>query len=409
MSPNIPIPSRFTRLIDVIFGYKRALAAVRELPRGVWIICAGTFLNKFGSFVVPFLTLYLTTKGFSLVNAGLAVGCYGIGNLFASILGGFLADRIGRRKTIVISMIAAGITMTLLGTAHQLWAIFALTALTGLASELYRPASSALIADLVPPENRVTAFCVYRIALNAGWAFGPATAGFLVKYSFSWLFVGDAMTSLLYAIVAVAWLPEGLRTARQEAHWATALKGALSNFEFLKVLASSFLIGLMFFQMSSTFGVHVINQGLSAEVYGRLISFNGLLIVLFELPVSTWTQKLKPQRIIPVGYSLVGIGFGIAAFAHDVWSLLFSVIVFTIGEMLSIPIASAYAANMCPANARGRYLGLVSMTWSLALVVGPSVGLRGLAWNPAAFWLLFSTCGFLAAWVISTSKIKQPA
>src|SRR5213080_3175562 len=178
------------------------LASLRTLPRAAWILFLGVFLNKFGSFVVPFLTLYLTRQGYSMADAGIAIGAYGAGHFLASGLGGHLADTIGRRKTILLSMFSAAITMLLLSQARSLPAIILLTAFAGLAGELYRPASSALLADLVPAGQRITAFSAYRMAFNAGWAFGPATAGFLARKSFVWLFVGDAVTSVLFGLVA---------------------------------------------------------------------------------------------------------------------------------------------------------------------------------------------------------------
>src|ERR1700744_872633 len=120
------------------------------LPQAAWILFAGTFLNKFGAFVLPFLTIYLTKRGFSLPATGLAVGAYGAGNLAASILGGFLADKIGRRNTIALSMFSGAAAMLALSQARSLPALICLTWLAGLTGEIYRPASSALLADLVP-------------------------------------------------------------------------------------------------------------------------------------------------------------------------------------------------------------------------------------------------------------------
>ena len=155
------------------------LTSLRMLPRPAWIIFIGTFLNKFGTFVIPFLTLYLTSRGYTVTDAGVAIGAYGFGSLLDSLLGGYLADRLGRRQTIVLSMFLGAATMMALSQARCLPLIIALTALTGLASEFYRPASNALLADLVPPNQRVTAFATLRMAFNAGFAFGPATAGLL--------------------------------------------------------------------------------------------------------------------------------------------------------------------------------------------------------------------------------------
>lgn len=189
-------------------------ASVRALPRPAWVLFAGIFLNRFGTFVIPFLTLYMTGKGYSLADAGLAVGSYGTGTLFACALGGHLADKIGRRKTIAFSLAGGAITMLLISLANSWAGIVLFAGLNGLCGELYRPASSALLADLVPQGQRVIAFSAYRLALNAGWAFGPATAGFLAGYSFSWLFVVDALTSLAFGVLAWFALPHGVRGDR---------------------------------------------------------------------------------------------------------------------------------------------------------------------------------------------------
>ena len=144
------------------------IASLRALPHPAWILFAGTFINRFGSFVIPLLVLYLKKRGFTESDAALALTSYGLGHFAASLLGGYLADRIGRRKTIALSMFSSAVSMLLLSQANSLGMIAALTALTGLTAELYRPASSALLMDLVRPEQRVTAFAAYRWALNAG-------------------------------------------------------------------------------------------------------------------------------------------------------------------------------------------------------------------------------------------------
>src|SRR5438552_3786356 len=240
------------------------LASLRALPRPAWILFLGTFLNKFGTFVVPFLALYLTRRGYSMTDAGLAVGAYGVGVFLASGLGGHLADAIGRRKTIVLSMFSGAVAMMLLSQARSLTGIVFLTALTGLAGELYRPASSALLADLVPLGQRVPAFAAYRMAFNAGWAFGPATAGFLAERGFFWLFVGDAATSALFGLVALLALPVGVRGRQKESGWSDAIQVLRRDRQFHQVLAASFTDALVFFQLSSTFGLHVTNLGFSA-------------------------------------------------------------------------------------------------------------------------------------------------
>src|SRR5438874_430052 len=161
-------------------------ADLRALPRGAWVLFFGTFLNKFGTFVLPFLTIYMTRLGYSALQAGMAIGAYGIGSLCASFTGGQLADRLGRRKVIVLSMFSGALAMLCLSQARQLPWLVLFAGLAGLTGEMYRPASSALLTDIVPTGQRVTAFAAYRIAINAGFAFGSATAGFVASKSFLW-------------------------------------------------------------------------------------------------------------------------------------------------------------------------------------------------------------------------------
>ena len=368
----------------------------------------GTFLNKFGAFVVPFLTLYLTKQGCSPVEAGLAVSAYGVGGLFASLLGGHLADALGRRQTIALSMFSGAATMMLLSQAHQLAFIIALTALAGLASEFYRPASTALLTDLVTPDQRVTAFATLRMAFNAGFAFGPAMAGFIAAFGYFWLFAGDAATSVLYGAVALFALPAGSHQVQANATWGQAWRVLRYDRKLHQLLAANFAIGLVFFQIASTFGLYVTQLGFSAATYGLIVSLNGALIVLAELPLTTITRRFPARKVMAVGYVIIGIGFALNYFAHSVPALAVCMIVFTLGEMITMPMVSAYVANLAPAHMRGRYLGVSSLTWSLALIVGPGLGMKLYTYQPLWYWIACGATSVAAAGIILLATRPQP-
>jgi MFS family permease len=369
------------------------LSRLRALPRPAWILFLGTFLNKFGTFVLPFLTLYLTQRGFTLNDAGLAISAYGVGALMASALGGHLADAIGRRKTIALSMFSVAAAMLLLSQSKSLPAIIAATWLAALTGELYRPASSALLADLVPPDLRVTAYAAYRMAFNAGFAFGPATAGFLAARGYFWLFAGDAATSVLFGLIALAALPRGLPRRREEGGWSDDVKALARDGKFLRVLCAAFFIALVFLQMSSTYSLHVTGLGFPAATYGLMLSLNGVLVVFCELPLTSLTRRFPSRVVMAAGYLLVGAGFSLNAFAHSVAALVACVVIFTCGEMVAMPVSSAYIADLAPAHLRGRYMGAYALTWSAALVIAPQMGLRIFDVSATALWL---TCGALA-------------
>ncbi len=373
------------------------LASLRALPRGAWILFLGTFVNKVGTFVVPFLTLYLTQQGYSLAAAGAALGAYGVGNLVAGIIGGQLADRLGRRSTIVLSMFTGAAAMMLLSQARAYPLIVVFAALAGLTAEMYRPASSALLADLVPAGQRVTAFSALRAAFNAGWAFGPALAGLIAAHGYFWLFAGDAFTSALFGVIALLALPTGLRSPDGRGGWGEAIRAMQGDRRLLRMLAAIFAVSLIFMQQSSTFGLHVVDLGFTAATYGIILSLNGAIVVFCELPLTTITRRFRARRVIALGYLLVGIAFALNGLVRTVPGLVACMILFTLGEMLAMPVASAYMADLAPASMRGRYMGVYGMTWTLALIVGPAAGMMLMNASPAALWLSSAVLGALAA------------
>jgi MFS family permease len=381
---------------------------LRALPRGAWILFLGTFLNKFGTFVLPFLAIYMTRLGYTAGQAGAAIAAYGIGTLGACLLGGSLADRFGRRKTIVLSMFSVAFTMLCLSQARSFPAIVFFAGLAGLTGELYRPASSALLADLVPAGQRVTAFAAYRLAFNAGWAFGPATAGLLAKHSFLWLFVGDAATSVLYGLVAWFALPAGLRGTRVAGTLVETLRVVRDNRRFQQVLCASLFVGLVFVQVFSTMSLEITNSGFSAATYGLIVSYNGLLVVLCELPLTSVTKRFPARRVMAIGYVLIGAGFASNLATRTVPWLIATTSLFTLGEMISMPVSGAYVADLAPEQQRGLYMGTYGMVWAIAFVCGPSLGLMLFSTSRVALWTTCGILGLLAAAVISARPRLSP-
>lgn len=315
-------------------------------------------INRFGGFVLPYLLLYLTRNGYAPAQAGLAVSAYGVGRIAASVAGGMLADQWGRRRTITLSMLGSASGMLALGLARSLPLIVALAALGGLAAELYRPAASALLADLIPAGKRVTGYAVYRFAVNAGVAFGTVAAGLLATHSFAFLFVGDALTSLLYGVIAVVALPS--TSAVRSAAMRPAVEQLVTkrlDLRFTIFLLASAMTAAVYYQCLSTLGLQVGARGLTPATYGMLLSFNGLLIIACELPVTVLTQRLPPAAAMALGRVLIGLGFGLTALATSGWGCAATVALWSLGEMVNQPVASAYVADIAPALRRGRYQG----------------------------------------------------
>ena len=386
------------------------LRDLRMLPRSFWVLFAGTFINRFGTFVWPFLTIYVTRQGHSLTAAACAVSAFGIGSLPGSALGGWLSDHFGRRNTIVLGTSTAALFVMLLYSATSLSGIIVWTALFGVANGTYHPAASALLTDVVPPHLRVRAFAAFRLAINAGFACGAAIAGLLANHSFFALFAGDAATTFLYSIVAFFALPHGLRGQTREAPWSAALAQVRRDRAFHALFIASFCSAMVFSQFGTTYSLHVTGAGLTLTlfgwklspeaIYGLLLGWNGVMVTLCELPLTGWTQRFDPRRTMALGNLLLGCGFALNAGAHTLPFLFVAMTVFTIGEMVSTPVSSAFVARLAPETMRGRYMGTLALSWNSAGIIGPLAGSLVFQVSPAATWLSCGLLGIIAAAVL---------
>jgi MFS family permease len=381
-------------------AYPPLIGNLRGLPGALWILLTGAFLNRFGTFVMPFLVLYMTKQGFSASQAGLTLSAYGIGNFAASFIGGHLADRIGRRATIAISMVSSAIVVLALSQVHSLAALMVLTLCAGVCADVFRPAANALVVDLCTPEQQVIGAALYRLAANLGFAAGPVIAGLLANRSFFLLFVGDAATSLLFAVIAMTALPRGVRQATpsgQQRNWLTT---ALTDRRFVRFLVALLAITTVTVQMDSTLALHILGAGHSASTYGLLISVNGALIVMFEVSLTVITQRVPERTAMAVGYLMIAVGFALTAVTMSTLGLGMTIALWTFGEMISSPVAGGYVAKLAPAHLRGRYMGLVTAIWALSLVLGPALGTLAFEYSETLLWVGCGVLGVVAALLV---------
>lgn len=369
-----------------MLSFARLRAGVRSttggLPRPFWFLWTGMFVTRLGSFVLPFLALYLTQGlGLSLGRAGLVVALYGAGGAVAGPVGGFLADRVGRRFTMRLALGLGGAGMIALGFVHRVEVLAPMLFAVALVTEMYRPAAQAAIADLVGAADRVRAFGLLYWVINVGFAVGLTIGGFLASKSFFLLFVGDGATTLLFGLLVGAGVPEtrpapALKPVTEAA--AHPLAGFLSPFRdrlFVLLLALTFLFGLVFMQNATTFAVDMTLHGCSRAAFGRVLALNGVLIVLLQPFLGPILTRRNRSRTLAVGAALGGIGFGLNAIAHSVPGYIVGVVIWTVGEMAVLPVANALVADLAPAASRGRYQGAYGFSFGLAVCVAPALGM----------------------------------
>ncbi|MDZ4288685.1 MAG: MFS transporter [Prosthecobacter sp.] len=373
---------------------------LRSLPRAFWVLAGATFVNRFGVFVWPFLTIYITRNGNTAAQAGFAVASYSVGGLCAAGLGGWLADRLGRNVTMALSALGCAVFMLAMSQFTD-WRWLCLIAFcVGLANEAGQPAGSALLQDIVPPEQRVLGFAVLRFAVNLGWSFGPAVAGWMAKSSFFWLFVVDAATSAFFGIVAWTCLPRGQRTERHLAGWGVAWGSIRHNRAFLGLCAACLFGSWIFRQTATTFPLHFERSGLSLDWLGAVMAINGVMICALEILLANATRAWPVRLMLGLGYVIMGSSFLVLLGSSTLTAFFVTMIAFTVGEMFAFSRQQAYAASLSPDDMRGRYSGFLSLAWALGGILS-SVGALGLyESSPGGVWVVTALLGLVAAALI---------
>lgn len=389
----------------VITGKQR-----QRLPGQFWVLWTATLINRAGSFVILFLTIYLTTRrGFSESAAGLVIGLYGLGGVIGVTLGGHLTDRWGRRPTVLLALSSSSVLMIGLGMAQDRITIMVAAAALGMAAESARPPLGAMIADIVPDRDRIRAFSSYYWAINLGFAGAAILAGFAAHAGYLALFIGDAATTAAAALLIAVKIRE-TRPAHLEAKGQQGgIRVLLHDRVFLGFVACNLLLALVLLQHMSMLPLAMIGDGLSSETFGVVIALNGILIVVAQLGVTRLLANRKPALVIPFASVVVGLGFGLTAFAHTPLWYGLSVIVWTCGEMLHAPSVSALLAGLSPVAMRGRYQGGFALSWQLASFLAPTLGgaVRDHAGNTALWLGCFGLTLIAAVWGLLAAPARQ--
>jgi predicted MFS family arabinose efflux permease len=232
-----------------------------------------------------------------------------------------------------------------------------------------------------------------RLAINGGFAAGPAVAGLLADRSFFLLFAADAATSLVFGLIALLWLPRGAPVVERPQVRAEGARAIVADRPFLLFLLACTIMAAVYAQTATAFPLWVRGQGYSNATYGWLIALNGALIVGVELFLLSFMQRFRTTPLIVTGFLMIGAGFAATAAAHSLPLLALTVLVWTAGEMVSFPTSTVHVANISPLHLRGRYQGAWGLSWAIGWTVGPILGGRLYARNPGLLWL---GCGALA-------------
>jgi MFS family permease len=363
--------------------------------------------------VLPFLTLYLTVdRRLPASTAGLAITIYGISAIVIAPLSGRLSDRLGGLRIMKTSLVLSGMVLLIFSFVHSLSGIFAVTAVWAITSEAFRPPSMAIIGELAGPQQRKAAFALTRLAINLGMSIGPVVGGFLAIHSFKLLFYVDGATSLL-AGALIAILPWRQFTPQElekdivpktnddiipRLRYSDVLRDRL----FIYFLLAMIPIELVFFQPLAAMPLFLVRDLHMTEAgFGALLAINTVIIILVEVALNAAMADCAHRYAISLGALLVGTGFGALIFVNSVFAAAATIVIWTFGEMILLPASSAFVSDIAPSKQAGAYMGLYMMGFSVAVAIGPWLGIQILEhYGSDAVWIGTFVCGCMTTAMI---------
>ncbi len=390
-------------------------AATRGYPRQFWILFWGMLINAAGtSMVWPFLTLYMRQKlGTPLTTITLLLTLNSVAGLLSTTIVGPLVDRFGRKGAMLLSLAVGGLNMFLMSRAGTLpgWAV--LMAISGTFGPLYNVGSNAMIADLIEPERRVSAYALLRMIANLGIAIGPAVGGFVTRASYAWAFYIGAGAQLTYGLIVLL-LTHETRPQNVEAHTAPAPVGygpVLRDRPFLAFCAAYTLGTMGYSLMMVLLPVYAKEQfGVLENQYGFIMATNAAMVVFLQFATTRLTTRFHHLRVLAVGALFYAVGLGSVGLGRSFPAFLLSMVVLTIGEMVTVPTATTLTANVAPLDMRGRYMSVFGLTWGVGFGIGPVLG-GWLSDNvaPRAIWYAGFSMALISAlaFVVLTRALKE--
>ena len=389
-------------------GVSGALEQYRQYDRRVWTIFTSDLIVSIGfSMVMPFLALYLHGQlGVSMSLVGLVYLCGAVMAALGSLIGGELADRLGRRRVMLFSVGTRAIAFTLVAISvamgHGFLVISALVVMSWFLGSLFEPAANAMIADIVPSGKRLEAYGLIRVGANIGWALGPMIGGFLAAYSYASLFGLTAICGSISFFLILLFISESF--SGREASSGFSIKDIAyvrKDRTFLYFCITSLILFILVSQMSSTYSVYAQGTvGMTETQIGYLYSINGAMVALLQIPMARFLSTRKLFLALTMGSLVYMVGYMTAGFAGGFILLGVCMVLITLGELIVSPTLTNLVAILSPEKERGRYMGVFSLFTATGWSLGPAIGgvLLDNIVDPVLLWGAISSIGLISAW-----------
>ena len=375
--------SLFTSYIDTFRG----------LSKEVWWLALITLINRAGTMVIPFLSLYLKEDlHFTLSKVGWVMSAYGLGSVAGSWLGGKLTDKIGYYKVMAYSLFLTGFLFVGLQFLNTFNFICLGIFLVMLVADTFRPAMFVALNAYSKPQNKIRSLTLIRLAINLGFSAGPAIGGLIItSVSYGGLFWVDGLTCMIASIVLINVLnPKTAKT--QEDHKVEHPVSAYKDKVFLVFLVAMALFGIVFLQYFSTMPIYYKDAHILTELeIGLLLGANGFLIFIFEMPLIKWLENSRFSKLSLMYFGAILTGLSLLVLNITTWKgvLIIGMLLMTFGEMVAFPFSNAFAVQRAQKGKQGEYMALYSISFSVAHIFGHNAGLQ-----------MTSTIGFNNTWYI---------
>ncbi len=398
---------------DGTTGSLGVLATWRQTPREARALLAGVFVGRLAGFLQIFLVLFLTHKGFSPGQAGIALGMYGAGAVLGTFAGGWLSDRLSARTATLISMLgSAALLVSILYLNVYVFVLLAVV-LVSTVGQLYRPAAQSMLTELVPPSQLVMVTAMYRLCLNLGTTAAPLLGVALVSINYNWLFWAEALAALTYGVIALKYLPRRAKPmhahAKQEVSEPRSGYGAvLSDWRYVFYLLAVLFIMVVYSQYTAALPLAIVDAGLSLWWYGAVVTLNAAVVVTCEVAATRYVQTWPLRLTAIIGFGLIAIGYGMYAIAIIPFFLVLGTLIWTASEIIGGPTTFAYPGIVAPARLRGRYFGAMQSALGIGSTIGPIIGVA--LWHSVGqlVWIWAAGVGVLSA-ICARIGMRRPS
>ena len=403
--------------------FKKIKKGYKEYPKPFKVLVFATFIDRLGGFLLfPFFAVYIIERfGVGMTQVGFLFAMFAGGSIIGSTIGGALADKYGRRSMVLLGLISSGIGSILMGLVDDLVLFFIIAAILGVLGDLGGPARQAMVVDLLPKDKQTEGFGLLRVAVNVSATIGPIFGGFLASESYMLLFIADAMSSLITALIVFITIPETKPEKPDDKPEESVMKTMIGYKEVFKdsvyimFLAVSIITVLVYMQLYSTLSVFLLTvYKFPLESFGILVSMNALMVVLFQFWITKRTSKYAPMKMMAFGTLLYMIGFGMYGFISEVYLFFVAMFILTVGEMIVIPVSQAAVALFAPEDKRGRYMAVYGFHWAIPNLFG--VIIAGLVmdyvgpnwvWYISGILSLIAIIGFLLLHSVAKTRFSK--